>query len=127
MSKKIGFFILFAAVVVDLVAMFLYGTSYVTTNNAYIWMGVAAGIGLIAAFAAAKLPKVFNWGPAVAAAAMGMGVGYAATVMSDPIGYVISGLYEASTLTTWITFTVVGVIALVLFWVAGFLGVASEE
>ena len=127
MSKKIGFYILFAAVVVDLVAIFLYGSSYATTQNAYIWMAVAAVIGLVAAFAGAKAPKVCNWGPAVAAAAMAAGIAFGATVMADPIGYYISGLYQFSTLQSWITYTVVGVIALVLFWVAGFMGVASEE
>ena len=127
MSKKIGFFILFAAVVVDLVAIFLYGSSYATTQSAYIWMGVAAAIGLVAAFAGSKLPKVCNWGPALAGAAMAAGVAYGATVMSDPIGYYISGLYQWSELQGWVTFTAVGVIALVLFWVAGFMGVAAEE
>ena len=127
MSKKIGFFILFAAVVVDVVAIILYGSAFTTTQNAYVWMAVAAVIGLVAAFGGSKLPKVCNWGPALAAAAMAAALAYAGTVMSDAIGYVVSGLYESSTLTTWITFTVVGLIALVLFWVSGFLGVAAEE
>ena len=70
MSKKIGFFILFAAVVVDAVAMLLYGASYAKTMNAYIWMAVAAVIGLVAAFAGSKMPKIANWGPALAGAAM---------------------------------------------------------
>ena len=127
MSKKIGFFILFAAVVVDAVAMLLYGASYAKTMNAYIWMAVAAVIGLVAAFAGSKMPKIANWGPALAGAAMAAGVAYGATIMSDPIGYYISGLYQFSTLQPWIIYTVVGVLALVLFWVAGFLGVAAEE
>lgn len=127
MSKKIGFFILFAAVVVDIVAIALYGASFTTTQDAYIWMGVAAAIGLVAAFAGSKAPAICNWGPALAAAAMAAGIAYGATVMSDAIGYTISGLYQFSALTTWITYTAVGLLALVLFWVAGFLGVASEE
>ena len=127
MSKKIGFFILFAAVVVDAVAMLLYGASYAKTMNAYIWMAVAAVIGLVAAFAGSKMPKIANWGPALAGAAMAAGVAYGATVMSAPIGYYISGLYQFSTLQPWIIYTVVGVVALVLFWIAGFLGVAAEE
>ena len=127
MSKKIGFYVLFAAVVVDAVAMFLYGSSYATTQNAYIWMAVAAVIGLAAAFGGAKLPKVCNWGPALAGAAMAMGIAYGGTVMSDPIGYYISGLYQWSTLQPWVTYTVIAAIALVLFWVAGFMGVAAEE
>jgi hypothetical protein len=73
------------------------------------------------------MPKIANWGPALAGAAMAAGVAYGATVMSDPIGYYISGLYQFSTLQPWIIYTVVGVVALVLFWVAGFLGVAAEE
>ncbi|MBE6480668.1 MAG: hypothetical protein E7Z98_09260 [Olsenella sp.] len=127
MSKKIGFFVLFAAVVVDAVAMFLYGGSYAKTQSAYIWMAVAAVIGLVAAFAGPKAPAICNWGPAVAAAAMAAGIAYGATVMSDPIGYYISGLYQFSTLQPWIIYTTVGVIALVLFLVAGFMGVASED
>lgn len=127
MSKKIGFFVLFAAVVVDAVAMFLYGGSYAKTQSAYIWMAVAAVIGLVAAFAGSKAPAICNWGPAVAAAAMAAGIAYGATVMSDPIGYYISGLYQFSTLQPWIIYTAVGVIALVLFLVAGFMGVASED
>ena len=127
MSKKIGFFILFAAVVVDIVAIILYGGSFTTTNNAYIWMAVAAVIGLVAAFAGPKAPAICNWGPALAAAAMAAGIAFGATVMSDAIGYYISGLYQFSELVGWITSAGVGAIALVLFIIAGFTGVAAEE
>ena len=63
---------------------------------------------------------------AVAALLACAGIAYSATVMADPIGYVIAGLYSMDTLTGFITFGVVALAAWLLYIVAGFTGMAKE-
>ncbi len=130
MEKKklgFGFFLLCAALIVAIVSVVLYGKSYVTTTNAYGFMIAAIVAGAAALVGSFFLPKVFNWCTIVAAFLMAGGFGWSITVMADPIGYVISGLYEPGTLTGWITYMVVAVIAWLLLLISGFTGVAKER
>ena len=62
-----------------------------------------------------------------AAALAACGLAFSATVMADPIGYVISGLYSADTLTGYIYFAVVAAIAWVLYLAVGFMGIENED
>ncbi len=126
MKRTIGFYIEFAAAVVGLVSAVLYGSSMITTKNAYVFIIAAAVVAVISAFAAGKTPKLFNWGAPVAAALMAAGIAYSITVMSDPIGYFISGLYTIDDLRTWITFMVVAGISWLLYMIAGFTGMVRE-
>lgn len=125
-KKSAGMIIMCIAVVVCIVSVILYGKSYNTTKNAYIFLIASAVVGLISALGAQKLPKLFNWGAPIAAVLACAGIAYSATVMADPIGYVIAGLYSMDTLTGFITFGVVALVAWLLYIVAGFTGMAKE-
>ena len=130
MEKKklgFGFFLMCAALIVAIVSVVLYGNSYVTTPEAYKFMIAAIVAGAVALIGSFFLPKVFNWCTIVAALLMAAGIAYSITVMADPIGYVISGLYEASTLTGWITYIIVAAVSWLLLLVTGFAGVAKEK
>jgi hypothetical protein len=126
MKRTIGFYIEFAAAVVGIVSALLYGTSMITTNKTYIFIIAAAVVAVASAFAATKMPKIFNWGAVVAAALMAAGIAYSITVMSDTIGYFISGLYTIDDLKTWITFMFVACISWLLYFIAGFFGMVKE-
>lgn len=126
MKRTIGFYIEFAAAVVGIVSAVLYGGSMIKTKSAYIFVIAAAVVAVLSAFAATKLPKVFNWGAPLAACLMAAGIAYSITVMSDPIGYYISGLYIIEDLRGWITFMIVAGIAWLLYLIASFTGMVKE-
>lgn len=126
-NKKAGFFVMCAAAVVGIVSIIMYKGAYVTSNEAYICLIAAAVVGAASAFLAPKTPKIFNWGAPVAAALAACGLAFSATVMADPIGYVISGLYSADTLKGYIYFAVVAAIAWVLYLAVGFMGIGNED
>ena len=129
MKQKVGFgfYVAVIAAVVGIISIVLYGSSYNTSKEAYIFL--IAGIVVAAVSIAGSLaaPKIFNWGAPVAAALTACGLAYSATVMADPIGYVISGLYSFDTLTGYIRFGVLAGITLVLLMVVGFTGIAKEN
>ncbi len=126
-KMSVGFFIMFAAIVVGIVGIIIYGGAYVTSKPAYHYMIAAAVVGAISEAGALKMPKIFNWGAPVAACLAAAGFAYSFTVMTYPIGYVISGLYASSTLTGYIIFAVVALISLLLYLIAGFTGMAKES
>jgi hypothetical protein len=126
MKRTIGFYIEFAAAVVGLVSAGLYGSSMIITKNTYTFIIAAAAVAIISSFAATKNPKVFNWGAPLAACLMAAGIAYSITVMSDPIGYFISGLYTINDLKTWITFMIVAGVSWLLYMIAGFTGMVRE-
>ena len=126
-NKKAGFFVMCAAAVIGIVSIIMYKGAYVTSNEAYICLIAAAVVGAASAFLAPKTPKIFNWGAPVAAALAACGLAFSATVMADPIGYVISGLYSADTLKGYIYFAVVAAIAWVLYLAVGFMGIGNED
>ena len=125
MKKSVGFFIEIIAAIVGIVSVVLYGSSLVTTQSAYIFLIAAVVVALVGAFGAQKMP-ICNWAAPVAAALAAAGIGWSVTVMADPIGYVISGLYSMDDIKSWITFVVVAGIAWLLYVIAGFAGMSKE-
>ena len=126
-KKSICFFILAAAAVVSIVSIVLYGSSYSTTPKAYGFMiaGVAvAAVSLVIGMT--KGSRIANWGGAAAAALMAAGLGWSLTVMVDAIGYVISGLYQFSTLQSYITYAICAGIGWLLYLVSGFSGILKK-
>ena len=129
MKQKVGFgfYVAVCAAVVGLISIILYGSSYNTSKEAYIFLIAGVAVAAVSIFGSLAAPKLFNWGAPVAAALTACGFAFSATVMADPIGYVISGLYSFDTLTSYIRFAVLAGIALVLLIVVGFTGIAKEE
>ena len=126
MKKSVGFFIEILAAIVGIVSVVLYGSSYMTSQNAYIFLIAAVVVALVGALGAQKKPEICNWAAPVAATLAAAGIAYSITVMSDAIGYVISGLYSMDDIKSWITFMVVACIAWLLYLIAGFTGMAKE-
>ena len=126
-KKSLGFFILAAAAVVCVISIVLYGSSMNVTTKAYGFMAAAAVVAVISlVLGAVKGNKISNWGGLCAAMLMMAGLAWSLTVMVDAIGYVISGLYQFSLLNTYITFTICGGLAWVLFVIASFTGIVKN-
>ena len=126
-KKSIGFFILAAAAAVSIVSIVLYGSSYSTTPKAYAFMAAAAVVAA-AALVVGQMTgnRICNWAGIAAAALMAAGLGWSLTVMVDAIGYVISGLYQFSTLQSYITFAICAGIGWFLYMVSGFTGILKK-
>ena len=127
-KKSIGFFIIAAAAVVGIVSIALYGSSYNTDSKAYGFMIAAvivAAVALVVGQVAGK-GNIVNWGGVCAAALMAAGLGWSLTVMVDAIGYVISGLFQFSTLQSYITFAIVAGISWALFLIGSFTGIVKD-
>ncbi len=122
-----GFFISCLAIIVSIVGLALYGKAYNTSQQAYTLLIAAVVVEVLSTAGALKFPKVFNWGAPIAGLLAAAGLVYSATVMVDPIGYVVSGLYESSTLSGFITFAVVAGVGWLLYLVASFTGLAKEN
>lgn len=123
----IGFFIMCLAVITGVVSIALYGNAYATSKSAYGYLIAAVVVAAIAAAGSLKMPRFFSWGAPIAAALAAAAIAYSATVMADPIGYVISGLYDSSTLTGYIRFCIAIVITWLLYLVVGFMGMARKK
>ena len=122
-----GFIIQCAAVVLTIVAIILYGGSYSTSAQAYAFIIIGAIVGAVSAVGAQKMPRIFNWGTVLSALLLGAGIAFSITVMADPFGYVISGLYTSDTLTGYIVSFVFMMLGWILYMVAGFTGICKEE
>lgn len=119
-NKAIGTYFALAAAVLSIVAIILYGGAYLKVTPPYIWLVVAAVAGI------ASL-KLGGWGAAIGACASALAMTTSTNVMLDPVGYVVSGLYQMDTLTGWITFMVVCAVAMLIFIIAGFLKFDKAE
>ena len=126
MKKSFGLFVELIAAIVGIVSIVMYGGSLVKTQNTYIFLIAAVVVAVIAAIGAQKNPGVCNWGAPIAAALAAAGIGYSITVMSDAIGYVISGLYTMDEIRGWVNFMIAACIAWLLYMIAGFTGMAKE-
>ena len=127
-KKSIGFFIIAVAAVVGIVGIALYGKSYSTNSKAYGFMIAAvivAAVALVIGQVAGKA-AIVNWGGVCAAALMAAGLGWSLTVMVDAIGYVISGLFQFSTLQSYITYAICAGIGWLLYLVSGFSGILKK-
>lgn len=125
---SLGFIILVAAAAVSAVSLVLYRTAYSTNNNAYGFMIAAIVVAVIALAinATGKGGAIINWAAPVCAALYAAGLGWSLTSMVDAIGYVISGLFEFSTLQTYISFCIVAGISWLLYLVCGFMGIDKK-
>ena len=128
MKASIGSYILAGGAAVSLAAVILYRSAYSTSSNAYIFIIAGIVVAVLAALGSMKSgTKLLNWCGPVASCLMAVGLAWSLTSMVDAIGYVISGLYNASTLTTYITFCVVGGIGWLLYVLSSFTGVVKAK
>ena len=125
MKKSVGFYIEILAAIVGIVSIVMYGSSMVTTQKTYVFLVAAVVVALAGALLAPKMP-ICNWAAPVAAALAAAGIGWGVTVMADPIGYVISGLYTFADIQGWVIFVAVAGVAWLLYLVASFAGAAKE-
>ncbi|MBQ9348261.1 MAG: fibronectin type III-like domain-contianing protein, partial [Oscillibacter sp.] len=126
-GKNPGIVFAVLSVIAETAAVCLYRGSYNTTLGSWICLGAAVAAAAVSLMGSRDNPQVWNWGAPAAAILTAAGIALSVTVMADPIGYVISGLYPPETLTGYITFGVAACAAWLLCLITGFTGMAKES
>ena len=124
-NKAKGFYLILLSAVLAAVSVALYTQVLLTTPMAYVWLvvGIICGVATLVASKMTDKKALLNWGTVVMAVCVILGLAQATTSMVYPIGYVISGLYQFSSIQSYIVFMVVGSVAWLSSVFAGFLGV----
>ena len=107
-------------------SLYLYRNAYNTSGLAWICLITALAVLLICTVAARWLPKFYNWGAPLSAALAAGGLALSATVMADPVGYALAGLYPVSALTGYLAFLIAAFAAWFLYLLCGFVGLGRE-
>ena len=126
-GKNSGVIFGILSVIAAIAATVLYRGSYNTASGSWVCLIAAVVVAAVSLIGSRGNPKICNWGAPVAAILMAAGIALSVTVMADPIGYVISGLYPSETLSGYIMFGVAACVAWMLCLITGFTGVAKEN
>jgi hypothetical protein len=117
-----GFYLDVVATVLLIAAL----AAYVTVMNTRLLCFAAMAVGLLfgvigpVGIKLAGGKELLQWMPCVAAVLAGFAAMSSATVMVDPIGYVVSGLYLFSDIQSYVIYLALAVAAIVLYLIAGF-------
>lgn len=127
MNKKlpIGLGLTVFATVLSIIAVGIYTTVMYTMIAVYAILAIALVIG-VAAVGVARIVGRKSWlnvAPVLNAVLMGSAGAWAAMVMVNQLGYVASGLDPIGTISGFIAFEVVAVVAMVINIIASFIGV----
>lgn len=122
-NKAAGFYLTLAAAVLSLAGIFVYGTVMYRFTPVYFLLGAAAAIEVLLAvllqmFGAGSAVKLL---PVLNVALTASAVVWSFYVMVNQIGYVVAALDPVSTITTFIVYVAIGVIALLLNIVSCFM------
>ena len=126
-GKNSGVIFGILSVIAAIAATVLYRGSYNTASGSWVCLIAAVVVAAVSLIGSRGNPKICNWGAPVAAILMAAGIALSVTVMADPIGDVISGLYPSETLSGYIMFGVAACVAWMLCLITGFTGVAKEN
>lgn len=127
MNKKlpIGLGLTVFATVLSIIAVGIYTTVMYTMIAVYAILAIALVIG-VAAVGVTRIVGRKSWlnvAPVLNAVLMGSAGAWAAMVMVNQLGYVASGLDPIGTISGFIAFEVVAVVAMVINIIASFIGV----
>ncbi len=127
-DKGIGIYLGAAAFILSLVTVILYATAYnsVSSSLALLIVGMIVLIGTVVAVFFIKTHWL-NLGFLVAAMLFGIALVTGLNVQLDGIGYVIAGLNPYSTISTYVSSAIIGIITLIVTVVASFFGVNKSE
>ena len=122
MKKGFGFYLVIVSAILAAASLVLYGSSYTTNNETYMWMGIALAVDVLAVVLAivAKKGEWLNWLPVIGAVVTMWGLLQSVNIMLDACGYVVSGLYVFSDIQGWVYFMVAAVVACLVDMIAGF-------
>ena len=129
-KKAVGFYFIALACILSIVALALYGKVLNLDKNTYTFLGIAAGCLAVAVV----LSFVGNLGNSAitsiliiaAAALLAYSVVLAAGPMVNQIGWCIAELDPMSKITSFITFEVFAVLALLFTWIGAFARTVKE-
>ena len=130
MKKKqsAGFYALILGAVLSVAGLVTYGSVRYTMSLVRYFLIAAvvlAAVVVVLTFTVGY-KSVFSAVTVINAALMAAAAVYGASLMVNQIGYVIAGLDEMSTINSFITYTVITVISMLVYIVASFLPMAKE-
>lgn len=130
MKKKqsIGFYAMILAAILSVAGLAVYGSVMYTLNLVrYLLIAAVAlaAVVIVLTFVIGH-KSIFSAVTVINAALMAASAVYGASLMVNQIGYVIAGLDDMSTIQSFITFTVIAVISMLLYIIASFLPMAKE-
>lgn len=130
MKKKqsAGFYALILGAVLSVAGLVTYGSVMYTMSLVRYFLIAAvvlAAVVVVLTFAVGY-KSVFSAVTVINAALMAAAAVYGASLMVNQIGYVIAGLDEMSTINSFITYTVIAVVSMLVYIVASFLPMAKE-
>lgn len=130
MKKKqsAGFYALILGAVLSVAGLVTYGSvMYTMSLVRYLLIAavVLAAVVVVLTFTVGY-KSVFSAVTVINAALMAAAAVYGASLMVNQIGYVIAGLDEMSTINSFITYTVIAVVSMLVYIVASFLPMAKE-
>ena len=122
MKKGFGFICAIISAVLAAAALAMYGGSYTTNQDTYMWMGIALAVDVIAIILALVVKKGewINWIPVIGAVVTMWGLLQSVNIMLDAVGYVVSGLYVFSDIQGWVIFMGLAVAAFLFDVIGGF-------
>ena len=127
-ANGIGFYFLAIATVLAIVACVLYGSVMYKLPAVYGFLGAAIALGCLAVVLSLAMggKGIFSVVPVINAALMGSAAVWSASLMVNQIGYVVAGLDGMETISGFITFCVLCVIAMLLNIIASFAPLYKE-
>lgn len=121
-KPAVAFYFTVAGIILTAAGILLYTTVIRTATAPYFLLAAALVIGILGLGIALKTgSELSEWAPVAAAVLVALGLGKSASMMVDPIGWAISGLYQFSDIASYVYFLIVGGIAVTLFVIAGFM------
>lgn len=123
-NKAVGFYLTAAAAVLALVGIFVYGTVMYKFTPVYILLAAA----VVAEIVSVVMKKqVFcEVIPIINAVLTASAAVWSAMVMVNQIGYVIASLDPISTITTYIVYLAVAIVAMLFNIIAAFMNQEKE-
>ena len=123
-----GFYFTILAAILAAVGIFMYRSVMYTQSKVTYLLIAAVVLGALQLVLTLAMGHkgIFSVVSVINAALTALAAVYGAELMVNQIGYVVSGLDGISTINSWIYFTVVAVIAMILNIIASFLPQATE-
>lgn len=127
-EKGIGLYLATAAAVLALIAVILYSSAADSSGDIVVLLVI--GLLVLAGVIVASFFKNVHWlnlGFFVAAVLFTFGLVLSLSAQINQIGYVVAGLDPYSTISTYVTSLILGIVALLLTIAASFFGLQKTK
>ena len=127
-KKSLGFYLSIVSAIIMIAGIIIYTQVMITSPYAYVFLVLSLLTSCGAVVMSSKLDNaaVVNLFAVCAAVFTIFALAFATTSMVYPIGYVISGLYQFSSIQTFIIFAIVVGVGWLFNLISGFAGIVKK-